>query len=583
MIFKTKIFKKLFFTYSLIIFVSFLILAIFVTGRMENNIKEQEFYINRKIIIDANDYINNQIYSTKFLFNRLYERDEELYDTISYLDTNFEKYLEFQLNKFSSSNKSTYSDVQKFVEEIYGYNNNIEDIYVYSYKKNELTRFDENRGIITSSIDKVNLTNIENRVLNTIDKENKENFFSISYIKNPETFNEKGFFIATYKMDEFDNILEKYNALDNRLMLLTSAGYVIYDSSKKYEGELYPYFENIINNKKNVIIDDKAYIDFVLNSEDMVVVSTIPKEVMFQKIKITLITTYITAIVIMFCCEIILYFKISKLGNRTNDIIYAIDTLKEGEFNISIPIGSEEDELQLIAKSFNNMCVTLDGYIKKVYLAEIKQKKAELNALQTQINPHFLYNTLESIRMKAIVNEDREVGKMLYNLAALFRNMIKGENIITIEQEFRNCEMYLELYKFRYDDKFEYCIDIDSEILNNKILKFIIQPIIENSLVHGIDLGKQNNFLMITVEKRKENIFILVQDNGKGISEERICEINNNLQRGSKVGESIGLYNVHERIVLYYGVEYGIKLMNGKANGMEVEIKIPAIREANNE
>ena len=125
------------------------------------------------------------------------------------------------------------------------------------------------------------------------------------------------------------------------------------------------------------------------------------------------------------------YFKLKVLGDRTNNILNAMDKVKNGNLDVEIPLTSDSDEINYIAENFNYMCKDLNKYIDKIYKAELEQKKCEMLALQSQINPHFLYNTLESIRMKAICNGDKEVGKMLYTLSFLFRKQLKEKNIIS--------------------------------------------------------------------------------------------------------------------------------------------------------
>lgn len=553
-------------------------------NKIVKDAKEQQLYVSRKIIYDANNYINNQIDISKVLIKKLYTGNQELQDTDYYLNHSYEDYAKYRLDRFLSSDKVFYRGIDWYVKEWYAYNDNIEDIAVYSYKNSVLTLFDDNGNSQRIPVDNFEINdgdNAYNTLLKIIDhknkKEKRDNFYSISYIRNPYTLDNIGFFIMTYGTDKLDELIEKYDAKDHKLMLLTTEGYALYDSSKKYEGNMYPYIYDLVSNDRGTFLDEKCYLNFAHNLSKTILVSAVPEALIFKKAIIPVVSILIISIILIIIGEGIVYLRIRKLGHRTQNIINAMDSLKEGNFDISIPTGNEDDELNLIAETFNDTCKTLDEYIKKVYLAEIKQKKSEMDMLQTRINPHFLYNTLESIRMKAIVNGDREVGKMLYNLASLFRNMIKGENIITLSEELYFCKMFLELHKFRYDDKFEYCIDYDSDILSYKIIKLIIQPVIENYLVHGIDLEREDNFLMITAEKIDNDLLVTIEDNGKGIEEGRLKNINSSLTQGVKNGDSIGLLNTHERIVLEYGKEYGITLKNKKLGGTEVSIKIPAM------
>lgn len=178
--------------------------------------------------------------------------------------------------------------------------------------------------------------------------------------------------------------------------------------------------------------------------------------------------------------------------------------------------------------------------------------------------------------MKAVSDGNLDIGQMLYNLAYLFRNMVKGKTLITIEQELCHCKMYLELFKFRYEGKFDYCIDMDERLLNNEIIKFTIQPIIENFIVHGVKLDKYDNYLIIIVEKEDEHINIIVEDNGKGIDKQTFMKLEHRLLHNDAKGNSIGMINVHERIQMQYGSDYGLTLENKDTSGTRIIIKIPS-------
>ena len=266
-----------------------------------------------------------------------------------------------------------------------------------------------------------------------------------------------------------------------------------------------------------------------------------------------------------------------------NKLLLAMDKVKQGDVNVVIPVGKEVDEINIISENFNEMCTQLNDYIEKSYVyelnekkAEVNQKKAELMALQSQINPHFLYNTLESIRMKAICNGDKEVGKMLYILAFLFRSQLKDKDIISIKNEIEYCEKYLEIFKFRYEDKFEFNINCPKEILDNQIIKFTIQPLIENYFVHGIRLEDDDNKLTISIEEVNDKVLIYIEDNGRGIEDEKLLQMNRMLTDKYGTGQSIGITNANERIRILYGKEYGIKIEKAVEKGLKIIVTIPS-------
>ncbi|WP_394899776.1 sensor histidine kinase, partial [Clostridium tertium] len=262
------------------------------------------------------------------------------------------------------------------------------------------------------------------------------------------------------------------------------------------------------------------------------------------------------------------------LSDRTDNILVAMEKVKGGNLDVEIPITSDNDEINYISENFNEMCRELNEYIKKIYLAEIEQKKAEMVALQNQINPHFLYNTLESIRMKAICNGDKEVGKMLYTLSFLFRKQVKDSNIITLKDELDYCSKYIEIFKFRYYDNFNFEINCPNDLEKYKIVKFSIQPLIENYFIHGIRFEDYDNELKIDVTKEENDIFIKIIDNGRGIPNEELEKINDKLLSDRQDSNSIGIENVNKRIINEYGEGYGLKILKNKDKGITLVVKI---------
>ena len=232
----------------------------------------------------------------------------------------------------------------------------------------------------------------------------------------------------------------------------------------------------------------------------------------------------------------------------------------------------------MISADFNDMCKRLNEHIRKQYLAEIDKKNAEIHAMQSQINPHFLYNTLEAIRMKAICNGDKEVGQMLYNMSILFRRQLKDNDFITIADELDYCKQYFELFTMRYPNIFKYKIICPESLMNKKIIKFILQPIIENYFIHGIRSTKQDNIIKVYVNQNKNSIDFHIVDNGRGMSEDAIKNKNEELQNTLNIehnNKSIGVSNVNRRIKAIYGEKYGVKLReNNEKMGLEVIVKI---------
>ena len=252
-----------------------------------------------------------------------------------------------------------------------------------------------------------------------------------------------------------------------------------------------------------------------------------------------------------------------------------MNQVQTGNLKVQLPENEHGDELDMISRHFNLMCQELESYIRKSYLAEIEQQNAEMQALQSQINPHFLYNTLEAIRMKAICNGDREVGKMLYSLAVTFRSQLKEADVITLMQEMHYCKKYLELFEYRYQGKFHSSVECGPELSNIPVIKFILQPIIENYFIHGIRMEENDNEINIYARRAGEDLFIHVEDNGRGMPEKDMESKNRELANNEMdTRKSIGVTNVNRRLKAAYGDTCGVFLTANHPRGMHVILKV---------
>ncbi|WP_055666541.1 sensor histidine kinase [Desnuesiella massiliensis] len=586
--FRIKVFRKVFFMYSAIIVAALLGLSAFVTTNIKKTMKNNQVYLNQKIIENVHNYFKVQYETSKVLTDAIYTKPMERRDILNFLNNNYEDYIKLRLDNYYLSELSVFVGIDTFVRNCFSSNSNIENVIFYSNKNDTFAVYDHlgTVGYIYDVGKRINLEGMEEKsnrnfsnMLNSISsKDGQGCYYTINSINDPYKLENIGSLIIRYKLDAIDNMVKSYAKAKSNVVVINKDGEVIYDSLKVYTRKVYPYLDKLKTTDKSIMLKENSYIDIATGGVGVTVVGILPVANVFEGSRIIVSTIYILALLLIFIAEFIIILKIDGLSKRTENIMKAMKELQKGNFKVSIPNSFEDDELNMISESFNNMCKTLDDYINKVYVAEIKQKNAEVVALQSQINPHFLYNTLESIRMKAISNGDKEIGKMLYNVATLFRNIIKGKSLITIGQELEHCRLYLDLFKFRYEGKFEYYIDIEPDLITKEIIKFTLQPIIENYIVHGVRLENDDNFLLITVEKEKEHIIISLEDNGKGIEEEKLKEIEENLKNYDITREnikSIGILNVHERLVLTYGKDCGITIKSKGSRGTTVIIKIP--------
>lgn len=282
----------------------------------------------------------------------------------------------------------------------------------------------------------------------------------------------------------------------------------------------------------------------------------------------------------------ILYWGKMKVETPIDDL-----GLKLALFNDGVVFNELFDEMAGISDVSEETADKLRELLDKDRMIENAKQQARYLALQNQINPHFLYNVLESIRSDAIMAGAPEIGKITEALAVFFRyTTSKMENLSTLQEELSNVETYFMIQKYRFDDKIELSIRYDEEdesVLQIPIPKLMLQPIVENAIKHGLEPQVAGGTVTISVERTDRNVFISVSDDGVGIDEDKLAPINEKLEKMYLGDESvndagkggIALINVNSRIHLLMGEEYGIHVFSTSGLGTEVRITLPNLRE----
>lgn len=244
------------------------------------------------------------------------------------------------------------------------------------------------------------------------------------------------------------------------------------------------------------------------------------------------------------------------------------------------PVGGTR-EVQELSDSFEHMVLRIQELMTTVREEEVNLRKTELKALQAQINPHFLYNTLDSIAWMCEQGRNADAVKMVHALARLFRISIsRGHELIPIAKELEHAESYLQIQMYRYKNQFTYTFDVDPDCLGYYCNKITLQPIIENSINHGLDLMVEEGRIDVRVRFDGDDIVFSVQDNGVGMSPEQLEAI---MQHGPTDRTGIGIKNVNDRLKIYFGRNYGLSITSEPDVGTCVEIRMPRIREGDYE
>jgi len=295
-------------------------------------------------------------------------------------------------------------------------------------------------------------------------------------------------------------------------------------------------------------------------------------------------SVFILALSLLFI--VILYVTLkktfSKYQTQVVDLVETIHDIAQGEQGKRIDLTKKDQELLLIAETTNDMLDRLERNIHDIYQLELSQKDANMRALQAQINPHFMYNTLEFLRMYAVMENQNELADIIYEFSSLLRNNISDERETTLKQEVEFCRKYSYLCMVRYPKSIAYGFKIDPGLEEMRIPKFTLQPLVENYFAHGVDHRRTDNVISIKALKKEGYVEILVTDNGRGMPADKLAEIQDKLAQRtfehtvdySGKRQSIGIVNVHERFVLYFGDRYDISVESVKQEGVRYRITI---------
>ncbi|PWU69350.1 sensor histidine kinase [Gracilibacillus dipsosauri] len=281
---------------------------------------------------------------------------------------------------------------------------------------------------------------------------------------------------------------------------------------------------------------------------------------------------------------ILIGFFTNSFHKRIQQLRRAMFQVAKGNFHITQEMKGH-DEIKEVYKDLQTTSKSVQKIIDEVYIHKIKeetwkrkQKEMDFKMLASQINPHFLYNTLEMIRMKAILNKDPEVAKVIKMLSKMMRSSLKRtDQSIPLSEEVALIENYLEIQKLRFGEHLSYKMEIDENILSYKITPLLIQPLVENAIIHGLEMKEEPGMLRIRIQEDGDDILVEVNDNGVGMSLEKLNELNNRMkdQDYQSNGNSIGLHNVHQRISLLYGDKYGIRMDSVEGSGTTMSMNLP--------
>lgn len=288
----------------------------------------------------------------------------------------------------------------------------------------------------------------------------------------------------------------------------------------------------------------------------------------------------IFAVSVVLSVSIILIFSRS-FGNRVERFRVQMHRAAEGNFELEEIGGS--DEIASLYDYLGTMIGEIQRLLAQIYQERlhadrltIQQKDAEFKMLASQINPHFLYNTLETVRMKARKSGQRDIEEIAKMLAKIMRSYIQiSETDTTLKKEIELVECYLKIQQYRFGERIRYHIYVESGLMEYKILPLVLQPIVENSIIHGLESKEGEGNISISARTEDENVVISIEDDGLGIPADKLENMRQRLNRYDEKGKHIGVANVHQRVRLKYGEKYGVRIDSQEERFTKVEIFLP--------
>lgn len=292
----------------------------------------------------------------------------------------------------------------------------------------------------------------------------------------------------------------------------------------------------------------------------------------------TIVYILFTCVIISLVLVVIVSFKFSR--TLTNPIFKLKRLMKQAESgDLTVRFNFQHnDEIGELGQSFNHMIARIDQLIQMVYVEQENKRTAEMKSLQEQIKPHFLYNTLDTISWMARDYDAEDIVRLVDALTNMFRiGLSHGKDIITVKEEITHVSNYLYIQKIRYKDKLNYVIHVDESLYAIEVPKLILQPLVENAIYHGVKAKRGGGTITITGVPEGENLVFTVQDNGAGMPQEKVEELNRRMSERSVLDEqkSFGLFYIRERIQLCYGKGYGVHVESTLGEGTRVTITLP--------
>ncbi|WP_375527722.1 sensor histidine kinase [Paenibacillus terreus] len=587
-------FMRMLFIFSFISIITIITLSYIVFRSIADATIRRELEVQKAAMESVDRYIRQQYETVQDMVRDLHRNEALSANTSYFMEHPYADYMQHLTEGFYTNRDDYSTDALTHFQDLVDENANIRHVLLYSTEQQYLSNFSRNMEFKQRDVNAAhsfvpdvmametpNISAPNDWVRKTIEERDPALYAIRVPINNKQTLKNMGQLLVLFNSESVAQAIANYtNSLKGDIVVVSAEGTVLFDSSGQYYGRSYPYVnvEKALFDSTGPGADNKVqerYVNQLISADrGYVVIGSVPKSDIAEAYAGIRNTILLLSLLCLLFAVLVPAFYIMNFAKRTRRIIQFMHKVKEGDLTARIH-DPREDELGQIASSFNDMLMEMNQYIDRVYKAEIRQKETELVALQARINPHFLYNTLEVIRMRAVSQGARDAGDMIYSLSVLFKSQVQQKRNHTLKDELEACRLYLELFRIRYKDIFIYKIKVDSTLYDHPAVKLSLQPLVENYVIHGIRTELANNRLDIEVEEENGILMIEVRDNGRGIAADRLAEIRQELERHEESGRMFGLRSVHSRLRFLYGPDYGITIESKPDEGTTIQVRYP--------
>lgn len=507
--------------------------------------------------------LNDKTTLSRIIKNQLVGDSEKIENVTTYLTKPIDQYLMYVYEQQNST------------DELVSFPNQIKDLYI-NYE--ELSAV----YIVLNQLPEYYESSRENKGGEV--KAGTPKLLDAFYIKLPITQGgaESGSIFIGFQKKELDTILENLTSFNGLSLYMISGTtnrlYTFHDNkiAKETFGRQETIISESLQKNSQLPIANLRKNNFIQHqelSDDYRILAVLDKKSVKIETGKNLAPLIVGIIVLDSILLIFLYKTFKRYSQQISIVMQAMEQTAAGNLETRIDTTKTEYELKELSIGINEMLDSINQFVEDIYKLEIKQQDAHMRALQAQINPHFLYNTLEYIRMYAISEGSEELADVVYAFSALLRNNTNQEKTITLKEELDFCEKYVYLYQMRYPNRVAYHFMIDPDLEKIEVPKFVIQPLVENYFKHGIDFTRFDNALSVKVLQEDKRVRIIVKDNGRGMTEKRLKQVEEKLSHPKvELHESIGLQNVNECLRANFGSSYYMSLENNETGGLTVSI-----------